>query len=69
MRRKWLGSCAFILVMGFAAGTTILAAWLELSSWRFLFYWLAMFGWILLVIVFALYDVLRAIREERERMK
>lgn len=69
VRRKWLGGCALILVLGFAAGTSVLSTWLSLSFWRFFLYWMALLGWALLVIVFALYDALRAVREERERMK
>ncbi|TAE92987.1 MAG: hypothetical protein EAZ81_01225 [Verrucomicrobia bacterium] len=69
VRRKWLGSFALILVLGFAAGTSVLSAWLSHSIWRFFLYWMALLGWALLVIVFALYDALCAVREERERMK
>lgn len=69
MRRKWLGACTLILLLWFAAGNTFLATWLSASIFRFALFWLGLVMWLLLVIVFALYDALMAVREERERMK
>jgi drug/metabolite transporter (DMT)-like permease len=68
-RRKWLGAFALSLVVVFGVGTTFLAGWLSESIARFSLYWLGVLGLIVVVILFALYDALAVIREERDRMK
>jgi hypothetical protein len=48
---------------------TFLAPWLSRSVWRFGIFWLMVLVMVFVVIIFALYDAVAVIREERERMK
>jgi TctA family transporter len=67
-RRKWLGSSAFLMLGLFALGLWGIDAWLEKSWIRFGIWWLGVAFLTLMVMLFALYDALVAIREEREKM-
>jgi hypothetical protein len=68
-RRKWLGGLLLFLVICFGSGMTFLAPWLSRSVWRFGIFWLMVLVMVFVVIIFALYDAVAVIREERERMK
>jgi hypothetical protein len=68
-RRKWLGSAAFVMLGLFALGLWGIDAWLETSWIRFGLWWLGVTFLTLMVMLFALYDALAAIREERDKMK
>lgn len=67
-RRRAMGRSAALLLGMFAIGLWGIDGWLQADLWRFIAWWgfcgfLAIF-----VMLFALYDVLRVIREERERL-
>lgn len=68
-RRKWLGSAALLLLGLFAAGLWLIAGWLAESALRFGVWWLGVAVWTLVVLLFALYDAMAVIREERDKMK
>jgi hypothetical protein len=68
-RRKWLGSAAMLLLVLFSVGLWGIPGWLAGSALRFGLWWLMVAGWTFVVMLFALYDALVAIREERDRMK
>ena len=68
-RRKWLGYAALLLLGLFAAGLWLIADWLASSPVRFGVWWLGVTVWTLVVLLFALYDALAVIREERDKMK
>jgi drug/metabolite transporter (DMT)-like permease len=68
-RRKWLGSSALLLLGVFALGLWGIDDWLNQSIARFGLWWLGVVGLTLVVMIFALYDALAAIREERDKMK
>ena len=66
-RRKALGTCAFLLLGMFALGLWGIDGWLERGWVRFAIYWGACGLWCLWVMVFALFDALSVLKEERER--
>lgn len=68
-RRKWLGGLLLFLVICLGSGMTFLAPWLSRSVWCFGIFWLMVLVMVFVVIIFALYDAVAVIREERERMK
>lgn len=68
-RRKWLGSTAFVMLGLFALGLWGVESWLAASWIRFGLWWLGVAVLTLMVMLFALYDAVAAIREEREKMK
>jgi len=68
-RRKWLGSSAFLMLGLFALGLWGIDGWLSQSLTRFGLWWLGVAVLTLVVMLFALYDALAVIREERDQMK
>ena len=66
-RRRAMSSFAFVLLGVFAAGLWGIDGWLQENVWRFLFYWGGCALLALFLMVFALFDVLAVIREEREK--
>ncbi len=68
LRRKMLGRCAVLLLAVFALGLWVIDGWLMGSMWRFLIWWGACGALAVFVVVFALYDALRVIREETDRL-
>lgn len=68
-RRKWLGGMAFAMLGLFAVGLWGIPGWLDESRLRFLCWWLGVTAWTLAVLLFAFYDALAVIREERDKMK
>jgi TctA family transporter len=68
-RRKWLSSAAFLMLGLFALGLWGIDDWLERSLIRFSLWWLGVAFHTIVVMLFALYDALAAIREERNQMK
>lgn len=68
LRRRMLGRCALLMLAVFAVGLWVIDGWLMGSLWRFLIWWSGCAALAVFVIVFALYDALRVIREERERL-
>jgi hypothetical protein len=68
-RRKWLGTAAFLMLGLFALGLWGIDGWLAKSVVRMGLWWLGVTVWTLLVMLFALFDAMAAIREERDKMK
>lgn len=66
-RRRALGGFATAMLGMFALGLWGIDGWLAGSLWRFGSYWLLCAGLVLFVLLFALYDVLAVLREERDR--
>lgn len=68
-RRKWLGRMVLLPLLMLALGLWACDDWIWQSPWRVLFWW----GGCLLatgvVILFALYDALAVIREERTKSR
>ncbi|MCH7225546.1 hypothetical protein [Haloferula sp. A504] len=67
LRRRALTGFAATLLGMFALGLWGIDGWLSDSVWRFAIYWLFCAGLALFVMLFALYDALAALREERDR--
>ncbi len=65
-RRALTGFAAALLAM-FAVGLWGIDGWLAESIWRFAIYWLLCAGLALFVMLFALFDLLATLREERDR--
>lgn len=67
-RRKWLGAAAFLMLALFVAGIWFIQDWLAESLLRFTVWWLCFACYTGVVLLFALYDALRTLREEREKV-
>ena len=67
MRRKVLGGFATTMLVMFAVGLWGIDEWLEKSALRFGIYWLLCGGLTIFVMIFAIFDALKVIKEERER--
>jgi hypothetical protein len=67
LRRRALTGCALLLLGSFALGRWGIESWLNESLWRFLGYWLLCAGLAFFVLLFALYDLLASVREERQK--
>ncbi len=68
-RRKVIGRMLMFALLMMAAGLWLINGWLAQSVWYFLLWWAGCAGVVLLVMLFALYDALAVIREERDRRK
>lgn len=68
-RRKWLGWMVMIPLGMLAVGLWVLDKWIWESAWRVLFWWGGCAAMTFFVIVFALYDAMAVIREERQKEK
>jgi hypothetical protein len=64
-RRKWLGRLVLLPLGMMALGLWVIDAWLWASPWRAIIWWGGCGLATLVVILFALYDALAVIREER----
>jgi peptidoglycan biosynthesis protein MviN/MurJ (putative lipid II flippase) len=67
-RRKLMARSLALLLAVFAIGLWGIDEWLAADLWRFIIWWGGCGFLALFVVVFALYDVMRVIREERDRM-
>lgn len=67
LRRRALGGFAVTMLGTFALGLWGIDGWLKESPGRFAVYWLFCAGLAIFVMLFALYDALAVIREERDR--
>jgi hypothetical protein len=67
-RRRAMGRSVALLLAVFAIGLWGIDGWLQADPLRFVVWWGACGLLTLFVLLFALYDVLRVIREERERL-
>ncbi len=66
-RRKWLGRMTLLPLGMMAAGLWVIDGWIWQSPWRVLFWWGGCGVAACVALLFALYDVLAVIREEREK--
>lgn len=67
-RRKWLGWMILVPLFMMATGLWIIGDWLWESPWRALAWWGGCAFATLVVILFALYDALAVLREERRKI-
>ncbi len=67
-RRRAMGRSAALLLAMFAIGLWGIDSWLKADLWRFIAWWGACGFLAIFVMLFALYDVMRVIREERDRL-
>jgi len=68
-RRKWLGCGALLMLGVFALGLWGIDGWLGQSPLRFIIWWLGCAALTIIIMLFALYDALAVIREERSRTR
>jgi ABC-type antimicrobial peptide transport system permease subunit len=66
-RRRWLGRMTLLPLGMIAVGLWLIDAWLWASPWRAIVWWGACGLATLVVILFAIYDALAVIREERAK--
>ena len=66
-RRKWLGRWLFLTVAWMAVGLWVLDGWLSKNAGMFVLWWVFCFFLACVLVIFALYDVLAVMREEREK--
>lgn len=66
-RRKWLGRMVLVPLAMLGLGIWVLDQWIWESPWRVLLWWGGCTLATLAVILFALYDGLAVIREERSK--
>ncbi|MEO7098368.1 MAG: hypothetical protein ABI162_03320 [Luteolibacter sp.] len=64
-RRKWLGRMMLVPILMLAIGLWGISGWLAASPMRFLMWWGGCGLATLVMMLFALYDALAVIREER----
>jgi hypothetical protein len=69
LRRRWLGRWLLLTLGWMAVGLWVIGGWLADDPWRFIVWWgiCALLACVLMV--FALYDALAVIREERDDSK
>lgn len=63
-RRKWMLGVLLFIVVQVATGTWLIDTWLASSGWIFALYWLSVFGGVCFLLLFALYDMLKAMKGE-----
>ncbi len=66
-RRKWLARWLFLTVAWMASGLWVLDGLLSKNPIMFLLWWVFCFLLAFVLVMFALYDVLAVMREEREK--
>jgi hypothetical protein len=66
-RRKWLGRLTLFPLGMLGAGLWLLDGWIWQTPWRVLFWWGGCAAATCVVLLFALYDALAVIREERDK--
>lgn len=64
-RRKWLARWLAVTMGWMVLGLWVLDGWLEENVWRFAVWWGICGVLALVLMIFALYDALAVIREER----
>jgi len=67
VRRKVIGRMLMFALLLMAGGQWLVAGWLAQSAWRFVLWWGGCALVTSVVLMFALYDALAVIREEREK--
>jgi peptidoglycan biosynthesis protein MviN/MurJ (putative lipid II flippase) len=68
LRRKAMARSLALLLAVFAIGLWAIDEWLAADLWRFILWWGGCAFLAVFVVVFALYDAMRVIREERDRL-
>lgn len=68
-RRMLTGRLLLGVLLWVAAGRWLVDGWLAENAWRFLAWWGACALMTVVVMLFALYDALAVIREEREKFR
>ena len=68
LRRKAMARSLALLLAVFAIGLWAIDEWLAADLWRFILWWGGCAFLALFVVMFAVYDALRVIREERYRL-
>ena len=66
-RRRVIGRLLLFVLLLMAAGLWLVDEWLKESLWLFLVWWAGVALLTMVVMLFALYDALAVIREEREK--
>lgn len=66
-RRRWLARALGLALAMMALGLWAIDGWLEEGLLRFLLWWAGCAAVTCFVVLLALYDALRVVREERER--
>lgn len=64
-RRKMLGYWLLVILAWIALGIWVIDGWLADSAMRFIIWWAACGVFTLILMIFALYDALSVMREER----
>lgn len=67
-RRKWLAWMTMVPLGMLALGLWVIDGWIWESPWRVLFWWGGCALATGVVMLFALYDALAVVREEREKL-
>lgn len=67
LRRKAMARSLVLLLAVFAIGLWVIDKWLATNLWRFVLWWGGCAFLAAFVVLFALYDAMRVIREERDR--
>jgi hypothetical protein len=67
-RRKLMARSLALLLAVFAIGLWGINEWLAADLWRFIIWWGGCGFLAIFVVLFALYDVMRVIREERDQL-
>jgi len=68
-RRRVLSSFLVLLLAMFASGLWVFDRWLTASAWRFVIWWGACGALAIFIFLFAVYDAMAVIREERDRFQ
>lgn len=68
-RRKIIGRMLMAALLMMAAGLWLIDGWLAAELWRFVIWWGACAGLTCIVMLFAVYDALAVVREERDRTR
>lgn len=68
-RRKWLGRMVMVPLLMLGIGLWVLGDWIWESPWRVLCWWGGCTLATVVVILFALYDALAVVREERAKVR
>ncbi len=68
LRRKMLFQVLIALLLSVFIGNWVLDGWLANGLWRFILWWGGVAFLTLFILLFALYDAMRAVQEEREEM-
>jgi len=69
LRRRVLSSFLVLLLVMFASGLWVFDRWLTASPWRFVIWWGACGVLAVFILLFALYDAMAVVREERDRFR